>query len=176
MRTLNQILTDINQRIAANLSYSTVVYWNEAALQQKDEVTFPVVNSGDKTGTQLSPTDYTLQCYHRIISSETITNPQLGHGKYPYRARLYTIRNVWLGNLGAIPQQVYEFNDDVKNDVYNAFPVILTDKETVITINENVNKSEVLEQEFSGFDLNNLNLQLIAFYIEYTVKQRIRCA
>ena len=50
MRTLDQILTDINARIATTLSYSNVTYWNEAILQPKDDKTFPIINSGNKTG------------------------------------------------------------------------------------------------------------------------------
>lgn len=176
MRTLDQILTDINARIAANLSYSNVVYWNEAILQPKDDKTFPIVNSGDKTGLQISPIDFSLQTYHRIIDSETQTDPSRGFGKYPYRKRIYTIRNVWIGDLSSISSQTYEFNDDVKSDVYAAFPVSLDSKEFVQTTNEVTDKFQVLSEEFEGFDLNNLSLELIAFYIDYQVHQRIRCA
>ena len=170
------MLTDINARIATNLSYSNVVYWNEAILQPKDDRTFPIVNQGDKTGRQISIKDFSLQTYHRIIDSETETNNNLGKGRFPYRKRIYTLRNVWLGDLSSISSQTYEFNDDVKNDVYAAFPTILTDKEIVITVNENVNKLDVLNEEFAGYDFSNLSMQVIAFYIEYQIHQKIRCA
>ena len=176
MRTLNQILTDINNRIKADLSIPNVIYWNEATLQEKDDKTSPIVNLGTREGTQISPKEFNLQTYHRLIDSETETDPNGGFGKYPYRVRIYTLRNVWLGDLSSLSSQSYEFNDDVKNDVYAAFPVILDSKETVRTINEVTNKDQVLSEEFPGYELSNLNLELIAFYIEYQVRQKIRCA
>ena len=172
---LNSLLDDINSRIAQNLAYPKVVYNRQAYLQTKDGKTFPIVNLGKGNGTQISIDDYALQCYHRVIDSVTETDYEKGKGKYPYRVRVYTVRNVWLGNVHKLPAKVYESTDDVKNDVYNAFPTILTNKEIVKTVNENINKLEIVGEEFDGFDLGHLSLDYVVFFIEYEIRQKIKC-
>ena len=119
--------------------------------------------------------DYALQSYHRVIDSDTETDYEKGKGKYPYKMRIYTIRNIWLGNILKLPTKVYENTDDVKNDVYNAFPAILTNKEIVKTTNENINKLEILGEEFGGATFEHLSLELVVFYIEYEIRQKIKC-
>ena len=172
---LNTLLEDINSRIAQNLAYPRVKYFEQAHLQEKNGETFPIVNRGNGKGFQISVSDAALQCYHRVIDSETETDYTGGKGKFAYRMRIYTIRNVWLGNIRKLPAKVYENTDDVKNDVYNAFPTILTNKEIIKTNNENINKQEILDEEFSGVDLKNLTLELVVFYIEYEIRQKIKC-
>lgn len=172
---LNTLLEDINSRIAQNLAYPRVKYFEQAYLQEKNDETFPIVNRGNGKGFQISVSDAALQCYHRVIDSETETDYERGKGKFPYRIRVYTIRNIWLGNIRKLPAKVYENTDDVKNDVYNAFPTILTNKEIIKTNNENINKQEILDEDFSGVDLKNLSLELVVFYIEYEIRQNITC-
>jgi len=181
MRTLNEILTEINSLIESGMvyssdTYSSVDYYNEAILQEIDGKTFPIINSGNRQGSKISIIDNSLICYHRVIDSETEVDPKLGYGKYPYRKRIYTIRNVWIGEWKSISTYSYEFNDDVKNDIYSAFPVRLSGKERIFTTNESVNKQTVLDEEFPNYNFKNLNLELIAFYIEYQIHQRINCA
>jgi hypothetical protein len=153
-----------------------VNYYQEATLQDIDDQTFPIINGGSRQGSKISIVDTALNCYHRVIDSETQVDPTAGYGKYPYRKRIYTIRNVWIGDWNSISSYSYEFNDDVKNDIYSAFPIRLSNRERIFTTNESVNKDEVLAEEFAGYDFKNLNLELIAFFIEYEVHQRIRCA
>ena len=172
---LNTLLEDINSRIAQNLAYPKVKYFEQAFLQTKNDQTFPIINKGNSQGYQISINDSALQCYHRVIDSETETDFERGKGKYPYRIRTYTIRNVWLGNIRKLPAKMYENTDDVKNDVYNAFPVILTNKEIIRTTNENIDKLEIINEEFDGNQLDFLSLELVVFYIEYEIKQKIKC-
>ena len=172
---LNELLEDINARVATNLTYPKVQYWAQANLQEKNEQTFPIVSKGSGQGYQISVNDFELQSYHRVINSETETDYAGGKGKFPYIMRIYTIRNVWLGTLSKIPTKVYESTDDVKNDVYNAFPKILTNKEIIKTNTENINKQEILNEEFEGVDLKALALELVVFYIEYEIRQKIKC-
>ena len=172
---LNTLLEDINSRIAQNLAYPKVKYFEQAFLQTKNDQTFPLVNKGNGKGFQISINDSALQCYHRVIDSETETDYEGGKGKFPFRTRVYTIRNVWLGNIRKLPAKVYENTDDVKNDVYNAFPTILTNKEIIKTNNENINKKEILDEEFDGSTFDYLSLELVVFYIEYEIRQKIKC-
>lgn len=172
---LNTLLEDINSRIAKNLAYPKVRYFEQAYLQTKNDQTFPLVNQGKGKGFQISLNDYALQSYHRVINSETETDYEKGKGKFPYKMRIYTIRNIWLGNILKLPAKVYENTDDVKNDVYNAFPTILTNKEIIKTTNENINKKEILDEEFDGSTFDYLSLELVVFYIEYEIRQKIKC-
>jgi len=176
MSVLNELLEDINARVATNLKLPKTKYFAEAFLQVKDEKTFPLVNKGSGSGYQISLNDnYALQSYHRVISNVTETDPTKGKGKYPYTIRVYTIRNVWLGTLKRLPSKPYENTDDIKNAVYNAFPTILTNKEIIQTTTESTNKLEVLNEEFDGNEFKQLSLDTIAFYIEYEIRQKIKC-
>ena len=173
---LNELLDDINANIASTLQYGKVRYWREAFLQTKGEETFPIVDAGNRKGYQISPNDqYELQCYHRVLETNTESDYNGGKGKYPYRIRIYTIRNVWLGNLKLLPSKTYRSIDDIKNDVYSSFPVILTNKETIKTNSENINTIEVLNEEFDGINMNHFSLDLVAFWIEYEIRQKIKC-
>ena len=172
---INGLLEDINSRIAQNLAYPKVKYFEQAYLQEKNEQTFPIVSKGNGQAYQISPNEFALQSYHRVINSETETDYTRGKGKNPYMMRVYTIRNVWLGTLSKIPSKVYESTDDVKNDVYTAFPTILTNKEIIKSNSENINKQEILDEEFAGVDLKNLSLELVVFYIEYEIRQKVNC-
>lgn len=172
---LNTLLEDINSQIATNLAYPKVKYFEQAFLQTKDEQTFPIINQGNGKGFQISINDFALQSYHRVISSETETDYAGGKGRFPYIIRTYTVRNVWLGNIRKLPAKVYENTDDVKNDVYNAFPTILTNKEIIKTTNENIDKLEIISEEFDGNNFGYLSLELVVFYIEYEIRQKIKC-
>jgi len=176
MRTLNEMLEEINSTIGGSMTYPKTKFWNEAFLQTKGEQTFPLVNNGNQQGYKISLNDkYALQCYHRVIDSETETDPNRGYGSKPYRIRVYTMRMVWLGNLKKLPAKTYETTDDIKSGVYSWIPVILSGKETIRTTNENVNKIDVLSEEFEGVNADHLSLDVIAFYIEYEIRQRIIC-
>ena len=176
MRRLDDILENINSSIAQNLKLPKVVYYREAALQQKDDKTFPMVSGGNRKGTQISPnSNIALQAYHRVLSSETETDYSRGKGRYPYKMRTYTIKMVWIGSIAKLQTKSYETNDDVKNDVYAAFPTVLKNKELVRSVNENINKTDILSDEFSGNQINHLNLDLIIFTIDYEIKQNIKC-
>lgn len=176
MRVLNELLDNINSDIAGALAYPKVKYWNQADLQVKNEKTFPIVNNGNSRGFAISPdSTEALQCYHRVISSETDTDFTKGKGRHPYKIRTYTIRNVWIGTLKRLPSKVYESNDDVKNDVYKAFPTILNQKEIIRTVGESVDKNEIMSTEFAGNDMKQLSLELILFSIDYEIRQNIRC-
>ena len=176
MRVLDELLTNINSDIAGALAYPKVKYWNQADLQIKDEKTFPLVNNGNRRGFQISPdSTEALQCYHRVLSSVTETDPSKGKGRHPYTVRIYTMKNVWIGTLKRLPSKVYDSNDDVKNDVYKAFPTILNQKEIIRTVGESIDKNEIISTEFAGHDLIQLTLELILFSIDYEIKQNIRC-
>jgi hypothetical protein len=176
MSTVNTLIEEINTAIAGSLAYPKAKYWNQAYLQEKDGQSFPLINNGNLNGHKISLNDtYALQSYHRIISPETETDYTQGKGKYPYVIRVYTIRNVWLGNIKKLPQKTYETTDDVKNDVYLNFPVILSNKEIVKTNSENINKLEILSEEFEGVEFKHLSLDLVVFYIEYEIRQKIKC-
>lgn len=176
MRTLNELLDNINSDIAESLTYPKFKPWNQADLQEKDGKTFPLVNNGLGRGFQISPdSKEALQCYHRIISSETDTDYTKGKGRHPYKMRTYVIRNVWIGTLNRLPSKVYESNDDVKNDVYAVFPTVLDNQEIIKTVAESVDKQEIFNTEFAGNDMKHLNLDVILFSIDYEIKQNIRC-
>ena len=173
---LNEMLEDFNAQVAAAMELPKCKYWQEAFLQTRDELTFPIVDNGNLKGHQISFNDaYALQSYHRVISSITQSDPTGGKGRYPYRYRVYTIRNVWLGNIKRLPKKPFRTIDDVKNLVYEAMPVRLTNGHNIFTQNESINTLSVLDEEFAGHDWSHLSLDIMAFYIEYELRQKIKC-
>lgn len=176
MSDLNELLEDINATIASTLPYSKATYYTQAHLQTKNDQTFPVVNKGNRKGIPISlNSKVALQCYHRLLESQTESDVLLGYGKKTYSKRIYTLRNVWLGYLGMLPKRTFESNDQVKHEVYKAFPKILTNKEIVFPQTESVDKLAVLAEEFEGTNLSNFALDVVAFYIEYEIHQKIDC-
>jgi hypothetical protein len=176
MRRLNEILDNINSEIIKSLAYPNPKMYNQADLQIKDGKTFPIVNNGNSNGFAISlDNNIALQSYHRVLGSETETDYTKGKGKYPYKIRTYTMKMVWIGTLKRLPSKAYESTDDVKNDVYAAFPVTLKDKELVKTNSESINKIEILNEEFADNITKQLSLDLVVFSIDYEVKQNIRC-
>ena len=173
---LNALLEKINDLVSVNLTYPKAKFYEQAELQEKNDRTFPMINNGSRLGYKISPDSaIALQSYHRVLSSITETDYEKGKGKYPYQERVYTIRNVWIGSLNKLPGKPYESNDDVKNDVVNAFPVNLESKELIKITTENINKQEILDEEFAGVETKSLILELIVFYIEYEIRQKIKC-
>jgi hypothetical protein len=176
MRVLNEILDNINSDIAGSLKYPKAKYYTQAELQEKDGKGFPLVNNGNGKGFAISPnSNDALLTYHRVLGSETDTDWTKGKGRYPYKMRTYTMRMVWIGSTKRLPVKCYDTNDDVKNDVYTALPTVLNNKEIIRTISENVNKIEVLDTEFSGNNTKQLTLDVVAFWIDYEIKQNIKC-
>ena len=175
MSSINELLEDLNKRILTSLPFRAVLY-EQAHLQPKNEQTFPVVNKGNRKGIVISPNDNVpLQAYHRILESTTDTNPELGYGKKAYRKRIYSVRNVWIGSLKRLPIKSFETNDELKNEVFKAFPNVLTNNEVIIPISESVDKLDVLSEEFDGINMSSLSLDLVAFYINYEIHQRVDC-
>ena len=175
-RTIDEILTDINSTVSGALKYPKAIFYNQVSLQEKNDKTFPMINKGNGRGAAISlNSKYALQSYHRVLESETETDWTRGKGKYPYKMRTYVIRNVWLGSLARLQTKGYESTDDIKNAVYDAYPTILDQKELIRTTTENINKQEILDIEFAGQDTKNLALNLAVFYIDYEVKQNIKC-
>ena len=177
VKVLDNLLEEINLNLQNSLSYgSDIQFWEQAYLQEKDGKTSPLVNQGSENGHRISLDDrYPLQIYHRLIDSETIEDPTLGKGAFPYRKRVYSMRLVGIGNTKRLTSRSYEGNDDVKNEVYFAMPKNLVNKERVQAGNENTNKLDVLSEEFDGVSFPKLSLELIAFYIEYQISHGVQC-
>lgn len=162
MREIKDIVKEINEKITYDATF-----YDLATLQTQNDKTFPIVNTGNG-GVKISPNDK-FQVYHRILDSETETNTELGKGKFPYQHRIYSMRLVGIGRQNGN----YDLNDKVKNEIYDQIPVVLSQNEIVTVGDENVIRSEVFGDEFSGYDFEKLNLTVICFYIEYTIKQKI---
>ena len=177
MRVLDNILEEINLNIKNSLDFGDeVIFWREAYLQAKDGKMAPLVNQGKENGHRISLDDrYPLQIYHRLIDSKTETDYSKGRGRYPYSLRKYTIRLVGIGDTKRLSLRYYEGNDDIKNLVYYSLPTRLSYDEKIASQNENTDKLFVLSEEFEGANFNKLSLQLIAFYIEYEIVQRVQC-
>lgn len=71
----------------------------------------------------------------------------------------------------------YENNSDLGIHVFEAIPNFLNSTEYIEVINEETDKQTVLEEEFPGYEAQGkvLNLEYVAFYADYTIKQRADC-
>ena len=166
MREINDIVKEINEKITVDAKF-----YQLATLQTKDGKTFPAINTGNGQGEKISP-ENSLQIYHRILDSETETDTNLGKGKFPYQNRIYTMKLVGIGNMRKVSGS-YDTNDKIKNEVFDQIPQVLSGKEIIIPGDENIIREDVLGAEFDGINLDKLRLDLIAFSIEYEIKQRI---
>ena len=175
MRLVNNILSEINGAIAQNLPGISFKFWTEAYLHTQDEKTFPVVSGGDGDGSIISFTDgYALQIYHRILDIENEESPTTGYGAKVRKFRNITSRLVGVGLRSKFTERTWETNTDILSMVYQALPVNLT-YEILIPGDEQPNKMTVIESEFAGQEYEHLKFDLIAFWIEYVVKQRADC-
>lgn len=165
MRKIHDILDDINSKIDIDCTKHGL-----CTLQEKDGQVFPIINQGSGQGKQISPRD-NFQIYHRILDSETESDPALGKGKFPYTIRVYSMRLVGIGNMRTSDNDI---NDRMKNDVFDQIPQILSGKELVIPGDENIIRNDVMGSEFAPAEnWSKYGLDLIAFYIDYEIKQRI---
>lgn len=178
-RNLSEILGSINQRIDEHLVPAwNVTYFLLATQQEKDGKTFPLVNVGRGDGIKISLDDKKpLQIYHRLLSQEQIVDQNQGKGSKPARFRVFTMRMVGLGWRNLLTTQSYEDNADLAIHVFTAMPNFLGATEYVEIITEETDKQTVIEEEFPGYELQTkvLNLEYVAFYADYTIKQRADC-
>ena len=80
-------------------------------------------------------------------------------------------------NIKAEPYRVPQKGSGPTQDACKGsrFCKYLTNKEIVRTTNENIGKLEIINEEFDGNQLDFLSLELVVFYIEYEIKQKIKC-
>ena len=168
MREIIDILDEINLKLTFD---KTIVKHGLATLQTKDDKTFPLINLGNGQGKKISPED-NFQIYHRILDSETETDTNLGKGKFPYKNRIYQMRLVGIGGMRGITNG-YDINDKIKNQVYDQISTILSQGEVITPGDENIIRKDVFGDEFDGYNFEKLNMDLVAFYIDYEIKQRI---
>jgi hypothetical protein len=183
MRILNNILTEINAALLQNLNGlddygdlgSRIQFWGEASLHEQDGKTFPVVNEGDGDGRIISfDDDYALQIYHRVLDIENIELPDEGFGASVKRFRDMHLRLVGIGIMSKFTERTWETNTDIMSIVYQAIPVDLT-YEFLMPGDEQPDKMAVMAAEFTNHEYDHLKFDLIAFWIEYTVRQRSDC-
>lgn len=177
-RKLSDVLTDLNAKIDQNLVPAwQVTYFLLAIQQEKDGKTFPMLNIGGKEGQKISLDDKKpLQIYHRLIDQEVINDPAQGKGSKPARFRVFTMRMVGLGWRHLLTSESYENNADLAIHVFDAFPNFLNNTEYMEVIGEETDKQTVIDEEFPGYEGTRvLNLEYIAFYFDYTIRQRADC-
>lgn len=178
-RKLSEVLGDINAKIDTNLVPAwQVTYYLLATQQTKDGKTFPMLNIGHKEGQKISIEDKKpLQIYHRLLSQEQINDPEQGKGGKPARFRVFTMRMVGLGWRNLLTAESYENNSDLAIHVFEAMPNFLGSTEYIEIVAEETDKQTVIEEEFPGYldSVKVLNLEYVAFYADYTLKQRADC-
>jgi len=177
-RSLDALLTDINNTIKTVSFGADITTFNLCYQQTKDEKTFPLLNKGGSPNAEgdiihwddRSP----LRAYHRLIAPiEQETDPSRGLGKNPHRRRSYPMRAVFIGTRKFLTSAGYEDNENFARDISNVFPPVLSGNETIEIQNMEVDKNTVYEEEYEGVDLTKLSLDGIAFWIDYTIKGKI---
>lgn len=146
-----------------------------AVLQEKDGKTFPLRRIGTEEGKKISPVDTSgLQFYHRVLSS--VVEPSGGKGGRVYHEITYTMRLVAVGFRAKTTDSVAWNNEDIAKialQILGSNPV-LSGKELVLVKGQTVtDKMSVLNTEFAGnTEFNSRVLDLLAFAIQYTIKQK----
>jgi hypothetical protein len=167
---LIESLTLIDTAIQADYPYSIRTF-GLCYLQEKDGKTAPLQNLGGAQGkrVQWDDTD-ALRTYHRILSSNEITDPSAGFGKSPRKFTIFQMRLVGIGTRKLLTTQDYEQNQEVCQDIKDLIPVWLAPGCVATLTESEVNKLTVYESEFAGLDMKKLSLEGVAFWINYELK------
>jgi hypothetical protein len=178
-RNIHQILTNINDVIAAGLNYSNNDFHGLAVLQPKDGIYFPMVRTTTQEAMKISPLDTkAMQFYHRMVESSTDTIP--GKGADNYQIITYRMILVGVGFRRNVSNEIVWDNEDRAREVMNILAVntSLQSREMLIIEGQtDTDKLTVLNNEYAGNDvLKTRVLDLLAFSISYTIKQRAVCA
>ncbi len=179
MRKLTEIVTEINQKIAAGISYGDNVYYNISEQHEKDGKSFILTRKEDGTQGQLvvNTNQQNVSFYHRILDEE-ISEAPFGRGNKVAQFQETTLRLVCYGQRNRIGKDQNNIdNQEFMSEVLRIFNknTTLTGKETVIVEDQSSVFNVVNEEEFDEQLKKNLRLELITFYIEYKVKRKINC-
>ena len=179
-RSINDIVDEINQRIAGN--YSNETLYNVAVVQPDENArTFPMVRNDADNGIQISPDDTGgLRFYHRMLDPVEIKPIEGAKGAKSYQLAIYPMRLVGVGYRPNITDDRDWNNQEIANDVMRILGQnsSLSNKEILqVQGRVIVDKLTVLNEEFAGheIEIGPRTLELIAFAIEYTVQQRQIC-
>ena len=83
------------------------------------------------------------------------------------------MRMVVIGTRQGLTIANYEDNQEFLEDFERAFPNVLGSKEIITTGDQEPNKLNVYAEEYDGINHPKKNLEGIAFWLEYQIKQRI---
>ena len=174
-RTLNTIIGEINTAIKTVSFGDQVTTRGLCYLQEKDEKTSPLENTGNRNGNRISWDDkFPLQTYHRILSPlEKEADLSKGFGKNAFRQRVYNMRLVGIGSRSKLTTNTYEDNHEFANAISDVLPDFITTKEYLEEGDHQVIKQEVYDSEFGGIDQKKYSLEGIAFWIDYTLRVSI---
>lgn len=171
---LINIVRSIDTQIANSVSF-TPTFYEICTLQEKDGKTFPLQNIGSGQGRKISWDDkYPMVLYHRVLDVEKLTDPNQGVGSKPYEFRLYTMRLVGIGTRKLLTVADYEDNDQFCNLISDSIPRFITAKTYCEVQEHQIDKLTVYETEFANqTTFKDKTLEGIAFWIEYTIKNKI---
>lgn len=173
VRTLDQILVNINTLIEGSLSYSGNSFHRLAVLEPIDGKTFPMRRISPDEGKKISPLDTEgMQFYHRVLSSKTVEIG--GKGAAVYYQITYQMRFVGVGYRKNVTSLSTWDNEDLAREVLDiiAGSPSLANRELVLPSGQTVtDKLLVLNTEYAGnIEMKSRILDLIAFAIDYTLK------
>lgn len=173
-RLLNAILEEFNTTVKNGLSYSVDSY-ALAYQQEKEGKTFPVINIGGGQGKALYFDDvYSMRMYHRMLDEfEQDTDLSGGLGKKFSEWNIYPMRVVFVGKRSKLTSRTFEDNIEFCLQVQKLIPKFMTGGEIVQKEGHEVDKNTVYAEEFAGAKIDHLSLDGIAFWIDYTLRQRI---
>lgn len=174
---LNELLVEINS-VLGTLPYSSITEFYELAyLQDKDDKTFPLVRTNQTNGIQISPNDKKFRFYHRLISQEEESNTTQSKGNDTIYYTIYNLRLVGIGLRRFLSSANFEDNADLalavkKKLIQNP---VFSDTSKLTPLSSNTDKISIFNEEWNGYELGHLSLELTAFTIDYQIKQRFIC-
>lgn len=175
-RSINAIIDEINQKILDSVDFDDKLnLYGLCYQQEKEGVTFPLLNIGDGQGQILHWDDKEpFRVYHRITDVvERDSDNSQGVGANPSQIDVFPMRCVFIGTRNFLTEAQYEDNQEFMRAVRGAFTFMASNKERIDFVSSEVNKPNVYLEEYEGIDLIHLSLDGIAFWIDYTISQRI---
>jgi hypothetical protein len=161
--------------VLAGVPVQNPVFYGLAVLQQRDNKTYPMVRISDTEGQWISPQDTQgLMFYHRIISQRN--EPISGKGADDYHICYYSMRLVAIGYRPNITTGADWNNEDQARYAQKVISESgrLSGSEIMMVQGQTVtDKVAVLNTEFAGHNMKHLALDLVAYSVEYIIKQRV---
>ena len=178
MRSIYEVIEEINTKLSAGISYGNNTFHNLCVKTVKNDQTLIITRKQGSIGSLISPSNLrNMIFYHRIID-EGFTPTKSGKGSNTYTFQNTVVRLVGIGRRKNISNASHWDNQEFLNEAVRVLNsnTRLSDKETVTINNRSSDWGTVMGEELDDEEKwKQLKLEMVVFYVDYTVQKRVVC-